>query len=85
MLRKIRDEVHRYDITFHRQSRKKDMTKSIFEDIPGMGPKRIQKLWKEFESLESIQKTSLKELEKQTGFSKKLCSAILNCSGSSKT
>ena len=79
LLRKIRDEVHRYAITFHRKSRKKSMTKSIFEDIPGMGPMRIQKLWKKFDSLEAIHQLSLEEIEKQTGFSKKLSSAILEC------
>ena len=57
------------------------MTKSIFEEIPGMGPKRIQKLWKEFESLKAIKKSSLKEIEERTGFSEKLCTAILYCAG----
>ena len=81
LLRAIRDEVHRFAITFHRKSRKKDMTKSIFEEIPGMGKKRIQKLWQEFESLEAIEKSSLKEIVGRTGFSKKLSSAILECAG----
>ena len=81
LLRAIRDEVHRFAITFHRKTRKKDMTKSIFEDIPGMGKKRIQKLWQEFESLEVIQNASINELKKKTGFSEKLCEAIQKCSG----
>ena len=85
LLRKIRDEVHRYAITFHRNSRKKEMTKSIFEEIPGMGRKRIQKLWKEFESMEAIKKSSLKEIEKRTGFSITLCTAILDCVGSARS
>jgi len=76
LLRAIRDEVHRYAITFHRKSRKKDMTKSIFEEIPGMGKKRIQKLWQEFESLEAIQNASLIGLREKTGFSENLCKAI---------
>ena len=84
LLRKIRDEVHRYAITYHRKSRREDMIKSIFNDIPGMGPKRIQKLWKEFDSLEEIQKLSLNEIEKRTSFSKKLSSAILDCVKSDK-
>ena len=79
-MRAIRDEVHRFAITFHRKSRKKEMTKSIFEEIPGMGKKRIQKLWQEFKSLETIQKSSLNELKEKTGFSKKLCEAIKECS-----
>jgi len=81
LLRAIRDEVHRFAITFHRKTRKKDMTKSIFEEIPSMGKKRIQKLWKEFESLEVIQNASINELKKKTGFSEKLCEAIQKCSG----
>ena len=52
------------------------MVTSIFEEIPGMGKKRIEKLWKEFSSLQEIQKTSLKEIELKTGFSKKICKKI---------
>jgi excinuclease ABC subunit C len=76
LLRKIRDEVHRYAITFHRKARKKDMTKSIFEDIPGMGAKRIQKLWQEFSSLEEIKESKTEDIREKTGFPKKLCKAI---------
>ncbi len=78
LLRKIRDEVHRYAITFHRRVRKKDMTKSIFEDIPGMGEKRIKKLWQEFSSLGDIKISKTKDIMEKTGFSEKLCEAILN-------
>jgi excinuclease ABC subunit C len=60
------------------------MTKSIFEEIPGMGKKRIQKLWQEFKSLETIQKSSLNELKEKTGFSQKLCKAIKECSAISQ-
>jgi excinuclease ABC subunit C len=76
LLRAIRDEVHRFAITFHRKSRKKDMAKSIFEGIPGMGKKRIQKLWKEFKSLETIKESSIDKLKEMTGFSEKLCEEI---------
>ena len=76
LLRKIRDEVHRYAITFHRKSRNKEMTKSIFEDIPGMGKKRIQKLWQEFKSLKAIKEASINELTEKTGFSEKLSKEI---------
>ena len=76
LLRRIRDEVHRFAITFHRKVRKKNMVTSIFEEIPGMGKKRIEKLWKEFSSLQEIQKASLKEIELKTGFSKKICKKI---------
>ena len=80
LLRAIRDEVHRFAITFHRKTRKKDMTKSIFEDIPGIGKKRIQKLWQEFKSLNEIKDASINGLKEKTGFSEKLCKAIQKCS-----
>ena len=80
LLRAIRDEVHRFAITFHRKTRKKDMTKSIFEDIPGMGKKRIQKLWQELKSLNEIKDASINGLKEKTGFSEKLCKAIQKCS-----
>ena len=65
LLRKIRDEVHRYAITFHRKTRNKDMTKSIFEDIAGMGARRIKKLWQEFESIEKIQVVKIDEIRQK--------------------
>ena len=76
LLRKIRDEVHRYAITFHRKMRKKDMTRSIFEEITGMGPKRINTLWKTFDSLEDLSKASMEEIKEKTGFSNTLCKNI---------
>jgi excinuclease ABC subunit C len=85
LLRKIRDEVHRYAISFHRKVRKKDMTKSIFEDIPGMGAKRIQKLWQGFSSLEEIQESKTEEIRDKTGFPEKLCEAILDLLSGSKS
>ena len=52
------------------------MTKSIFEDISGIGVKRIIIIWKTFDSLEDIGKSSLKEIRQKTGFSKKICKDI---------
>ena len=62
LLRKIRDEVHRYAITFHRSKRGKDMTRSIFENIKGMGKVKVKKLWTDFDSLDKIKKASIKEI-----------------------
>ena len=52
------------------------MTKSIFEDIAGMGARRIKKLWQEFESIENIQDVKIEEIKRKTGFPEKLCKAI---------
>ena len=62
LLRKIRDEVHRFAITFHRSKRDKQMTNSMFDDIEGIGKAKIKKLWTEFESLEQIKNTSKEKL-----------------------
>jgi|TARA_B110000438_G_scaffold173159_1_gene165476 excinuclease ABC subunit C len=78
LLRQLRDEVHRFAITFHRSKRDKTMTLSMFEDIPGMGKKRVQKLWEVFESLEDIRSASVDEIKDKCGFSELLAEAILN-------
>ena len=52
------------------------MAKSIFEDIPGMGPKRIQKLWQGFNSIKDIQGSRVEKIREKTGFPEKLCEAI---------
>ena len=54
LLRRVRDEAHRFAITFHRQKRGKAMTASVLDDVPGVGPKRLVAIWKAFDSLEAI-------------------------------
>jgi len=77
LLRAIRDEVHRFAINFHRKVRTKKMTDSIFSKIPGVGEKRIQTIWKTFNSIEEIKNSTYIEIEKKTGLSSKLAQAIL--------
>ena len=66
LLRRIRDEAHRFAITFQR-SKRKDVLSSIFDDIEGMGPKRVQKLLQSYDSTESIANTDLKDISEKTG------------------
>ena len=54
LLRKIRDEAHRFAITFQKQKRNKQVRTSIFDSIDGMGPKRVQSLFTEFQDIDSI-------------------------------
>ena len=54
LLRKIRDEAHRFAITFQKQKRNKQVRSSIFDSIAGMGPKRVQSLFSVFQDIESI-------------------------------
>ena len=80
LLRKIRDEVHRYAITFHRSKRDKEMTQSIFESIKGMGKAKVKKLWVEFESLDKIKKASVEEIRKALKVSDRIAKDIIKIS-----
>ena len=63
LLQRIRDESHRFAITFHRELRDKRMTKSVLDDIPGLGPTRRTRLVKELGSTKAVKAASLEELE----------------------
>lgn len=77
LLREIRNEAHRFAVTFHRQKRKKDMTRSVLEEISRMGPKRIQAVWKVFTSIDELKNASSKEIQSKTNIPKKLAESIL--------
>ena len=76
LLRRIRDEAHRFAITFQRSKRKDSLT-SIFNDIDGMGPKRVQKLLQSFDSTETIAKSTQKDISTKTGIPEKLADEII--------
>lgn len=63
LITRIQDEVHRFAITFHRQQRAKNMTLSVLDNIPGIGPKRKQSLLQHFLSLDDIKQASIEELK----------------------
>lgn len=67
LLQYLRDEAHRFAITFHRQKRSKRTIRSSLTDIPGIGPKTAQKLLKEFGSVKRIRETDLEQLQEQAG------------------
>lgn len=62
LLQRIRDEAHRFAITFHRKSRGKTMRASALNDIPGVGATRRRALVKHFGSVEKIKQATLEEL-----------------------
>ncbi len=77
LLRSIRDEVHRYAVSFHRQKRNKSMTLSIFEDIRGLGDKRLQELWKKFKSIDNIKKITASEITDKTNIPESIAKQII--------
>ena len=62
LLQRLRDESHRFAITYHRQLRNKRMTKSVLDDIPGLGPARKARLVKELGSVKAVKAATEEEL-----------------------
>ncbi|MGI8684768.1 MAG: excinuclease ABC subunit UvrC [Acidimicrobiales bacterium] len=58
LLQRVRDEAHRFAITYHRQLRAKRMTRSVLDDIPGLGPTRRARLLKELGGVTAVKKAS---------------------------
>ena len=63
-IQRLRDEAHRFAITYHRSKRSKTSLHSVFEDLSGIGPKRKKILMLYFGSIENIKTATLKELQK---------------------
>lgn len=62
LLRRLRDEAHRFALTYHRKIRDKRFHGSILEEIPGVGPRRKRMLLRTFGSLEAIRRASVDDL-----------------------
>jgi excinuclease ABC subunit C len=63
LLTRMQDEVHRFALSYHQQLRKKGMTRSILDDIPGVGPARKKQMNSRFPSLKKMREASLEEFE----------------------
>ena len=62
LLQQVRDEAHRFAITYHRELRGKSMTKSVLDDVPGLGPTRRARLLKEHGSVKRLRALTEEEL-----------------------
>ncbi|HAX03541.1 MAG: excinuclease ABC subunit C [Tenericutes bacterium GWC2_34_14] len=74
-LLKLSEEVHRFAITFHRETRKKKAKTSILDDIKGLGEKRKKLLLSHFNSIDAIKEASIEEL-KSLGIPENVCKTI---------
>jgi len=83
LIQLIRDETHRFAVTFHRQRRGKRQTQTALSEIPGVGVKTAQKLLKEFGSIANIQRAGLEKLS--SVISRKSAEKILSQLGAANT
>jgi len=81
LIQHIRDETHRFAVTFHRQRRGRRQTETALSEIPGVGVKTAQKLLKEFGSVANIQRAGLEKLS--SVISRKSAEKILSQLGAS--
>ncbi len=82
LIQQIRDQTHRFAVTFHRQRRGKRQTETALSEIPGVGAKTARKLLKEFGSVANIQRAGLEKLSSVV--SRKSAEKILSQLGDSK-
>ncbi|WP_292609456.1 helix-hairpin-helix domain-containing protein, partial [Methanobrevibacter sp. UBA188] len=78
LLQQVRDESHRFAITYHRKLRSKNIQASSLDDIAGVGKKRKVALLKEFGTLETIKNASIDDLAKIKGMNQKTAENVYN-------
>lgn len=78
LLQRLRDEAHRFAITFHRQRRSKAMTTSQLDGIPGLGASRQRALLRHFGSVKRLRAAEVTDIMAVPGFGRSLASAVVN-------
>jgi excinuclease ABC subunit C len=76
LIQRIRDEAHRFAITFQRQKRKNDIT-SVLSEVPGLGPARVKVLLAHFGSVTRLRAASIDEIAEVRGVGPSLAAAIV--------
>jgi excinuclease ABC subunit C len=77
LLQRVRDEAHRFAITFHREKRSKTMTTSALDDVPGLGETRRKALLRRFGSIKRLRAASAEELTEVPGIGPRTAEAIV--------
>jgi excinuclease ABC subunit C len=76
LLQRIRDEAHRFAITYHRQLRAKESLSSPLDSVPGVGPARRKLLLRYFGSIKRLQSATVEELRQVPGMTKTTAEAV---------
>jgi excinuclease ABC subunit C len=77
LLQRVRDEAHRFAITYHRQKRGKAATVSALDSVPGLGPARRAALLKHFGSVRAISQATAQEIAEVSGIGPRLAETIM--------
>lgn len=78
LIKQVRDESHRFAITFHRELRGKAMTASILDEIPGVGPTRKKAIMRHFGSMKRLKAASLEEVSAVKGLPSEVARAVFD-------
>jgi excinuclease ABC subunit C len=81
LVKRVRDEAHRFAIEYHRELRGKAMTRSMLDDVPGIGPGRKKALLKHFGSLKKLRAASVDEIATVKGVGRAAAEAVAEALG----
>lgn len=81
LVQRVRDETHRFAITYHRKLHRKAATHSRLDDVPGIGPKRKKELIKAFGSLKAIRQATVEDLSAVPGMTRDAAEKVLEVLG----
>ncbi len=76
LLQRVRDEAHRFAVTYHRESRGRGALHSALDDVPGVGPKRKKALLRHFGSVDGIRKAEIDEIATVPGMTKRTAATL---------
>ncbi|MEO8456524.1 MAG: excinuclease ABC subunit UvrC [Chloroflexota bacterium] len=77
LVQRIRDEAHRFAITYHRGVRSKSGLRSALDEVPGVGPKRKKALLRKFGSVKAIKESTVEEIASTPGFTRAVAEKVL--------
>ena len=76
LVQRVRDEAHRFAITYHRQVRRKAATASVLDSVPGVGPKKKRALLRKFGSLKAVREAGVDEIASTAGYTRSLAEKV---------
>jgi len=77
LVKRIRDEAHRFAIEYHRELRGKAMTASVLDEVPGVGPKRKKAMLKQFGGIRKLRAASVEEIAAVPGMTRDVAEAVV--------